>query len=303
MMIETSALTKSFGTNKALDNVSIQINQGEIFGLVGPDGAGKTTFIRTLLGLYLADSGSAKIMGFDKPEKIKHRIGYVPQQFSLSQDLTVWENLKLFGSLYDISGAKFEEQANRLLEMVWMEKFKDRLAGNLSGGMKQKLALAAGLLHQPDLLILDEPTTGVDPVSRREFWQLLYRLNRSGLTLLISTPYMDEVELCHRLAFFHRGQVKVTGSPEELLAHYPYQLWGLHGENLRASLNEVHKLPAHDVYLQGETLHIVVDTAKESIEEIRTSLGKLGLSGYDLIQLSPNLEDLFSVLSAEEDSP
>lgn len=301
MIIQTQDLSKSFDSNHALHNISLEVNAGEIFGLVGPDGAGKTTFIRTILGLYLPDSGTSSLMGESIPEKVKPRIGYVPQQFSLSQDMTVWENLALFGSLYGIAGSLFEERAEELLKMVWMEKFKDRLAGNLSGGMKQKLALAAGLLHHPELLILDEPTTGVDPVSRREFWQLLYRLNRDGLTLLVSTPYMDEVELCHRLAFFHLGEVRVVGTPAELLSRYPYQLLGLSSENVRSYLSALQSLPAHDVYLQGETLHIVLDQKKDSQAAIEESIQKVGLTDFKLSPLSPTLEDLFSVLSSEEE--
>lgn len=301
MIIQTQDLSKSFGSTHALRNVSLQINDGEIFGLVGPDGAGKTTFIRTILGLYFPDSGTSSLMGESVPEKVKPRIGYVPQQFSLSQDMTVWENLALFGSLYGIAGSLFEERAEELLKMVWMEKFKDRLAGNLSGGMKQKLALAAGLLHRPKLLILDEPTTGVDPVSRREFWQLLYRLNRDGLTLLVSTPYMDEVELCHRLAFFHLGEVKVVGTPAELLSRYPYKLLGLSSENVRSYLSSLQSIPAHDVYLQGETLHIVVDEKKDSETDIKEAIKRIGLTDFELSPLSPTLEDLFSVLSSEEE--
>lgn len=301
MIIQTENLSKSFGSNQALQNVSLEINAGEIFGLVGPDGAGKTTFIRTILGLYSPDSGLSSLMGEAVPEKVKSRIGYVPQQFSLSQDMTVWENLALFGSLYGIAGSLFEERAKELLKMVWMEKFKDRLAGNLSGGMKQKLALAAGLLHRPELLILDEPTTGVDPVSRREFWQLLYRLNRDGLTLLVSTPYMDEVELCHRLAFFHLGKVKVIGTPTELLLRYPYQLLGLSSPNIRSHLTSLQSLPAHDIYLQGETLHIVLNPTKDSQAAIEDAIQRVGLADFQLTPLSPTLEDLFSVLSSEEE--
>ena len=303
MIVSANSLVKRFGKTVALNGISLEIRQGEIFGLVGPDGAGKTTFIRTLLGLYEADSGSSRLFGQARPESVKDRIGYVPQQFSLSQDLTVWENLRLFGSLYGISGNLFAERAQELLQMVWMEKFKDRFAGDLSGGMKQKLALAAGLLHRPELLILDEPTTGVDPVSRREFWQLLYRLNQRGLTLIVSTPYMDEVELCHRLAFFHQGQIKIVGAPAALLAQYPYRLFGLHAENLRHYLTDLQKLPAQDVYLQGETLHIVLKSDQDSLEPIKAAIQALGLTDYQLAPLSPTLEDLFSVLSARVEVP
>ena len=300
MILDTQQLCKNFGSLQALKNISISVEEGEIFGLVGPDGAGKTTFFRTILGLYLADSGKFTLLGSDNPEKVKSQIGYVPQQFSLSQDLTVWENLSLFGSLYGIAGSLFEERAQELLEMVWMEKFKDRLAGNLSGGMKQKLALVAGLLHRPKLLILDEPTTGVDPVSRREFWQLLYRLNREGLTLILSTPYMDEVELCHKLAFFHQGEIRAIGSPADLLTKYPYEILALEAQGLRSFLGKLSKLPAHDVYLQGENLRIVVDSIEKEQPAITEHVKNIGLKDFSFRPLKPNLEDLFSILSDEE---
>ena len=185
-----------------------------------------------------------------------------------------------------------------------MESFKDRLAGNLSGGMKQKLALAAGLLHRPKLLILDEPTTGVDPVSRREFWQLLYRLNRDGLTLIISTPYMDEVELCQKLAFLDQGQVRALGSPKELLSEYPYELYNITGKNLRSHLTQFEGLPAQDFYLLGEKMHLVVNPQTDSKEKIRQFLIKNGLEKFDISPTTPSLDDLFSVLSTrEEESP
>lgn len=303
MIIETFALSKSFNSTKALQEISLKIQEGEIFGLVGPDGAGKTTFFRTVLGLYTPTSGSFQILGTKTPERIKEFIGYVPQQFSLNSDMTVWENLTLFGSLYGISGPIFEQRAQELLEMVWMENFKDRLAGNLSGGMKQKLSLAAGLLHRPKLLILDEPTTGVDPVSRREFWQLLYRLNRTGLTLVISTPYMDEVELCHKLAFLDQGKVKASGSPQELLANYPYKLYYISGKNLRSHLTRFRGLPVHDFYLLGENMHIVFDPQTDSHEKIKHFLVENDLTQFELSPATPSLNDLFSVLSAREEEP
>jgi ABC-2 type transport system ATP-binding protein len=304
MILQTKNLRKSFKKKEALRGVNVEVKPGEIFGLVGPDGAGKTTFFRTILGLYLPTSGSFEILGESNPEKAKSKIGYVPQQFSLNQNMTVWENLTLFGTLYGVPEDTFLERANQLLEMVWMKQFKDRLAGNLSGGMKQKLALAAGLLHRPDLLILDEPTTGVDPVSRREFWQLLYRLNREGLTLMVSTPYMDEVELCHRLSFFYEGQVRATGSPAELLTLYPYQILGLNTPNVRSRFLELQKIPALDSYLQGEDFHVILskDNLKEDQQKVEEYLQQIGITEYTLKPINPTLEDLFGTLSNNEGS-
>ena len=304
MILQTKDLRKSFKKKEALRGVNVEVKPGEIFGLVGPDGAGKTTFFRTILGLYLPTSGSFEILGESNPEKAKSKIGYVPQQFSLNQNMTVWENLTLFGTLYGVPEDTFLERAYQLLEMVWMKQFKDRLAGNLSGGMKQKLALAAGLLHRPDLLILDEPTTGVDPVSRREFWQLLYRLNREGLTLMVSTPYMDEVELCHRLSFFYEGQVRATGSPTELLALYPYQILRLNTPNVRSRFLELQKIPALDSYLQGEDFHVILskDNLKEDQQKVEEYLQQIGITEYTLKPINPTLEDLFGTLSNNEGS-
>lgn len=294
MIISTKNLNKSFAANHVLHDISLDINKGKIFGLVGPDGAGKTTFIRTILDLYRPDTGTVELFGQSDPEQAKGRLGYVPQEFSLNTDMTVWENIALFAELQGMTS--FTDRAEQLLQMVWMSNFKDRLAGNLSGGMKQKLALICGIIHNPELLVLDEPTTGVDPVSRREFWQMLYRLNKQGLTILVSTPYMDEVELCTQLAFLHLGKVRAFGSPEQLLAAYPYKLVSVSAPNIRTKINELYSLPAHSIYLKGEKL-IACFSENNDLREFEQQLFKIGLQNIQIKETLPSLEDLFSTLS------
>lgn len=296
-VIQITNLHKSFNNKLILKDISLTIQKGEIFGLVGPDGAGKTTFIRTILGLYEPDNGKINILNTDNPILIRPKLGYVTQQFSLNTDMTVWENISLFASLQEIPTDVFEQRAHDLLEMVWLLDFKDRLAGNLSGGMKQKLALITSIIHQPEILILDEPTTGVDPVSRREFWQMLYRLNDDGLTILVSTPYMDEVELCNRLAFFHNGKIVAIGSPNELLATYPNTIFSIKSPNLKSILSKMSQIKGENVYLQGESLNISLP--ENQLDNLNQSLAKIGLTNYTIEPTNPSLEDLFSLLSQE----
>lgn len=209
-------LQKNFDGVAALRAVSLTVKEGEIFGLLGPDGAGKTTLMRIILGIMAGWQGNMEILGASNISQCKNKIGYIPQKFSLYTDLTVWENISLLSALYGADKKTTHAKGEEVLKFTNLLRFKDRLAGNLSGGMKQKLALASGLLHKPQILFLDEPTTGVDPVSRREFWQILYRLNREGTTIFVSTPYMDEAELCSKIAFLHEGIIVASGTPSEL---------------------------------------------------------------------------------------
>lgn len=216
-MINVNNLSKSFATIKAVQNLSLQINKGEIFGLVGPDGAGKTTLIRIICGLVSPDSGTvalAKGISF----------GYMPQRFSLYGDLTVMENINFFGAMYGLTSKTIEERADKILALTNLIQFKDRFADNLSGGMKQKLALTCALVSRPSLLVLDEPTYGVDPQSRKEFWKILYQLNQEGLTILVSTPYMDEAELCTKVGFINNGVLAAVDSPQNFKNTFPYRI-------------------------------------------------------------------------------
>ncbi|MDH5807054.1 MAG: ABC transporter ATP-binding protein [Candidatus Methanomethylicaceae archaeon] len=217
--IEIDGLTKKFGNFKAVDNLSLKVKIGEIFGLLGPNGAGKTTTIRMLCGLMRPSEGSIRIYEYKMPEERNQAIkiiGYMAQRFSLYEDLTIMENLEFFGNLYGINGVNLKNRIIELLEFLELKEFKDRLAGKLSGGMKQRLALAVALLHRPKLLILDEPTAGVDPPIRRAFWEYLRSLNKEGVTILITTHYMDEAENCDRIALMNRGKLIAIGSPREL---------------------------------------------------------------------------------------
>lgn len=218
-IIETRDLTKRFGALTAVDHLNLTVQQGEIFGLVGPDGAGKTTTLRVLCGLMDATEGSARVAGHDvarEAQAVKDQIGYMAQRFGLYGDLTVDENMGFYGDLFGITGADREALTVRLLRMTRMEPFRARQAGQLSGGMKQKLALMCTLLHRPQILFLDEPTNGVDPVSRRDFWAILYQLLRDGITIFMTTAYLDEAERCNRVGLMHKGRLIRCEAPEEM---------------------------------------------------------------------------------------
>jgi len=297
-MIILDNVTKTYGATVAVDGVTLNVAAGEIFGLVGPDGAGKTTIIRMLTGVLSPTSGRLSVIGESNPETVKDRLGYVPQKFSLYGDLTVMENIRIFGSLYGQDAAEIEERATAILGFTNLLPFKDRLADNLSGGMKQKLALAAGLMHRPAIYFLDEPTTGVDPVSRREFWQMLYRLNKEGTTVFVSTPYMDEAELCTRVAFMHNGRIVACDSPRALREAYPHTV-----RELATAEKNVKRLLAGcrliDVNPFGDKYHIVADDAGAAAAEVRAALAAAGVPEPGLTEIPPTLEDVFVALASE----
>jgi ABC-2 type transport system ATP-binding protein len=219
--VSARGVVRRFGDVLALDGLSLEIGRGELFGLVGPDGAGKTTLIRAFAGLIDVDGGEVRVLGEDPATgRVRERVGLMPQQFSLYRDLSVGENLKFFSRLNALTRAEHRRRSERLLAITRLAPFIDRRADALSGGMYKKLALACALLHEPEVLLLDEPTNGVDPVSRRELWELLHEFVQGGMTVLISTPYMDEAERCHRVAFVHRGRVLVEGAPQALVAEH-----------------------------------------------------------------------------------
>jgi ABC-2 type transport system ATP-binding protein len=297
-MIALENISKHYGATVAVDGVTLNVAPGEIFGLVGPDGAGKTTVIRMLCGILAPSGGSLSVMGAANPEAVKDKLGYVPQKFSLYGDLTVMENIRILGALYGQSDAEIEARATAILSFTNLLPFKDRLADNLSGGMKQKLALAAGLMHKPRLFFLDEPTTGVDPVSRREFWRMLYNLNKEGTTVFVSTPYMDEAELCTRVAFMHNGRIVACDSPRGLRAAYPHKVL-----ELATPAKNVKQLLAGNGILDinpfGEKYHLVAADADAAAATVRAVLDGAGVPVTSLDEVAPTLEDVFVALASE----
>ncbi len=293
-MITAQNLTRRFGTKTALDAITLRIESGELFGLIGPDGAGKTTFFRIVAGVLQPTSGSVRI-------EQDIAFGFVPQRFAMYEDLSVDENLQLRAKLYDVPNALAKERAADLLARVGMDRFRKRLAGALSGGMKQKLALVAALLTQPRLLLLDEPTTGVDPVSRREFWALLNQLHHDGLTIVVSTPYMDEAEYATRIAFLDRGRISSVGTRQEILATYDRPLLEIRTSN-RLQVREV-LAPMRDVddlSLFGTVLHVrgAAGTGPDLLQRVRASLRDV-VAEEDIRPLAPSLEDVFVLAGGE----
>ena len=292
-MITATKLTRNFGPKTALDNIDLRVERGELFGLIGPDGAGKTTFFRIVAGVLQPTSGTIAV------EK-GVTFGFVPQRFSMYEDLSVDENLKLRAKLYGVPNALAQSRSEDMLQRVGMDRFRARLAGALSGGMKQKLALIAALLTQPQVLLLDEPTTGVDPVSRREFWLLLNQLHHEGLTIIVSTPYMDEAEYATRIAFIDRGRISSIGTRSQIIASYDRPLLEIRTSRrlevraLIASMNEV-----DDLSLFGTVLHArgAAGTGADLVDRVRTRLSAI-VTPDDIQPLTPSLEDVF-VLAGE----
>lgn len=297
-MIHINSINKSFGNVKALNDINIDVNEGEIFGLIGPDGAGKTTLIRILTTLLLPDSGSASVMNLDVVKefrRLRRVFGYMPGRFSLYEDLTVEENLELFASIF---GTTIEENYY-LIEDIYkqIEPFKKRRAGKLSGGMKQKLALSCAMIHKPEVIFLDEPTTGVDPVSRKEFWQMLKKLKSHGITIFVSTPYMDEAGLCDRIALIQNGHLLSINTPEAIVQQYEGELYSIISDRKHDLLNDIRKYKsARSVFLFGS--HIHYSDQKDSLDkrELTSYLQNLGYKDIEILKIEPVIEDCFLAL-------
>ena len=262
LAVVAQGLRKCFGPICACEGLTLDVASGEIVGLVGPDGSGKTTTFRMLCGILPPDAGTATVAGYDvssQPEAVKARIGYLPQRFSLHRDLTIDENIHYTAELYTVPREQWEQRREELLEMTYLKPFRRRLAGRLSGGMRQKLALVCTLVHRPEVLFLDEPTTGVDPVSRRDFWKLLYDLPRQGVTIVISTPYMDEAARCNRLVFMYAGQVLAADTPDSLRRQVPGQLMQVRCRPQREAREALKRCPAvRSVEVFGDRLHVLL---------------------------------------------
>jgi ABC-2 type transport system ATP-binding protein len=290
-------IIKTYGKKKevlALDDISFDVEKGELFGIIGPDGAGKTSLFRILTTLLLADSGKANVDGFDvvKDYKaIRNRVGYMPGRFSLYQDLSVEENLNFFATIFNTS---IEENYDLIKDIyVQIEPFKKRKAGKLSGGMKQKLALSCALIHRPSVLFLDEPTTGVDAVSRKEFWEMLKGLKKQGITILVSTPYMDEAELCDRVALMQTGKILSINTPEGIVRDFSYPLWAIKGNNMLQLLKDLKKEPfTKNVYPFGEFHHLVLKN-EASGEQLREFVNEHTDNVVSAEKVIADIEDCF----------
>jgi ABC-2 type transport system ATP-binding protein len=294
--VEVRGLVKDFPGVRAIDDLSFSVHTGEIFGLVGPDGAGKTTTMRILAGVMDPDQGSATVAGYDttrEPEAVKRYISYMPQRFGLYEDLTINENIRFYGDLFGVSRAAREERATGLLAACGMSQFGGRLAGKLSGGMKQKLGLVCALIHTPQVLLLDEPTNGVDPVSRREFWAMLYALVGQGVTVVNSTAYLDEAERCHRVALMHHGKLLFCDAPARLKerAGAVVTIVSSAARSLKHELASA--AGVESVILVGDAVHLFVDDAPRRIPELRQTLAAKGLPYDEVVQVTPTIEDLF----------
>lgn len=297
--VSVEHIVKKYGAKKeqvtALDDISLEVSTGELFGVIGPDGAGKTSLFRILTTLLLADSGTAAVDGFDvvkQYKEIRNRIGYMPGKFSLYQDLTVEENLRFFATIFNTSILENYELIKEIY--VQIEPFKDRRAGKLSGGMKQKLALCCALIHRPSVLFLDEPTTGVDAVSRKEFWEMLKALKQQGISILVSTPYMDEAELCDRVALIQSGKIMSIDSPQHIIQKFTKTMWSVRSAEMYRLLNDLqHYSNTEKCYAFGEFHHLVLKNESGGKDEILQYLQHLAHHEIELQLAQPNIEDCF----------
>jgi ABC-type multidrug transport system ATPase subunit len=304
--VELQNISKAYGATQAVRDVSLTVEAGELFGLIGPDGAGKTTLFRILTTLLLADAGSATVAGFDVRRDfraIRNVVGYMPGKFSLYQDLTVQENLEFFAAVFRTTVQENYELVRDIYEQL--APFKDRRAGALSGGMKQKLALCCALIHKPEVLLLDEPTTGVDAVSRQEFWHMLITLKAKGITIVVSTPYMDEAARCERVALLQTGQVLRVDTPEALRRSYPRPLYAVRAAKMPPLLQDLRMYPdTHSCYAFGETAHLsLAQLVPNAADQLMTYLTGKGHAGVAVAPISATIEDTFMDLLARQAAP
>jgi ABC-2 type transport system ATP-binding protein len=293
--LQLTTVTKKFDEHIAVSDVSLDVKRGEMFALVGPDGAGKTTIIRMLCGLLKPTSGNLTVIGFDvqkNPDKVKKRIGYLSQKFSLYGDLTIDENIEFFAEIHRVK--KFQTRREELLDFTRLKPFRTRLAEKLSGGMKQKLALACTLIHTPEIIFLDEPTTGVDPVSRRDFWKILSNLLKTGITILMTTPYLDEAERCSRVALMNEGKILIADSPKNVKKIMNGEIVEIVCSNIRQSFSLLKNFfLVKEVQAFGDRLNIVVDGASKDVPNILSHLHQNNIEVSDWRTVTPSLENVF----------
>jgi len=298
--VTASNISKRYNKVQALDDVSLDVNKGEIFGIIGPDGAGKTTLFRILTTLILSDTGSAKVDGLDVVNdfrEIRKRVGYMPGKFSLYQDLTVEENLDFFATIFNTTIRENYHLIKDIYQQI--EPFKNRKAGALSGGMKQKLALSCALIHKPNVLFLDEPTTGVDPVSRKEFWEMLMRLKKEGITILVSTSYMDEASLCDRIALIQDGRFLKIESPERIIREFGLRLWTVNSDEMTRLLADLRSIEQTvSCFAFGDTHHLTLKDGSLNEMELFEWLEKRGHTNIRIKKIEANIEDCFMQLSS-----
>jgi ABC-2 type transport system ATP-binding protein len=295
-------ISKSYKEVQAVSNISLEVQKGELFGLIGPDGAGKTTLMRILMTLLIQDEGTATMGGFDvikDYKKIRNIVGYMPGRFSLYQDLTVEENLNFFATVFKTTVAENYDLIRDIY--VQIEPFKNRLAGKLSGGMKQKLALSCALIHKPEILILDEPTTGVDAVSRKEFWEMLKKLQAKGITILVSTPYMDEAMLCNRVALMQKGKVLDIDTPQKLVENYTRKLYAIRSKDMHQLILDLRSYEKTDsAFAFGQYLHVTGKEDEVEATEFESYLLKKNHLELQVFEIPPTIEDVFMNRMAEQ---
>lgn len=304
--VTVSNLTRRFGSFMAVDNVSFTVPKGEVFGFLGPNGAGKSTTIRMLCGIIEPSAGTGTVAGLDirtQSEQIKERIGYMSQRFSLYEDLTVAENIEFYAGIYGVAGERFRERREWILRMANLRDREHSLTGELATGWKQRLALGCAVVHEPEILFLDEPTAGVDPVSRRTFWELIYEVTGRGVTVFVTTHFMDEAEHCDRLAMIYRGKLVALGSPAQLRKAYATGvLLEVSAEPVTAAMDALQVAPGiRDVAVFGRNLHVVLDQRPDAVEYVQRTLTEAGLAVTSTEPIVPSLEDVFVALVEDAD--
>ena len=301
--LELTGLTRSFGAVTAVDHVDLAVPRGELFGLVGPDGAGKTTTLRMLAGVLPPTGGDARVAGFsirEAPEALKTRTAYMAQRFGLYGDLTVMENLLFYADVFEVAKRERPARLERLLGFSNLTPFKDRLADQLSGGMKQKLGLACALIHTPEIVLLDEPTNGVDPVSRRDFWRILYQMLKEGVTIFMTTAYLDEAERCSRVGLMHRGRLLAVDAPAAVKRLLPGDLVEIAVDDAWRAREALAAVPAaRRVTLFGHRIHVALDDLPRDLPAVTAALAAQGIAARDPKRIAPSLEDVFIAMTAE----